>query len=122
MQVLVITFIGKVHHIVILCPHLFCIVIEIIIYFMLCIFLGYELSFCTKELIIYFVSLRYAALAPLYYRGAGVAVIVYDITSPESFTKAQYWVKVLSEDYNSVFCFCLREREGEGCCCSVCYR
>lgn len=37
---------------------------------------------------------RYAALAPLYYRGAAVAVIVYDITSPESFTKAQYWVKV----------------------------
>ncbi|XP_039023585.1 ras-related protein RABF1-like isoform X1 [Hibiscus syriacus] len=36
---------------------------------------------------------RYAALAPLYYRGAGVAVIVYDITSPESFAKAQYWVK-----------------------------
>jgi len=42
-------------------------------------------------LIIYF---RYAALAPLYYRGAAVAVIVYDITSPESFSKAQYWVKV----------------------------
>jgi len=37
---------------------------------------------------------RYAALAPLYYRGAAVAVIVYDITSPESFAKAQYWVKV----------------------------
>ena len=37
---------------------------------------------------------RYSALAPLYYRGAGVAVIVYDITSPESFKKAQYWVKV----------------------------
>uniref|UniRef100_A0A803NA47 Uncharacterized protein n=1 Tax=Chenopodium quinoa TaxID=63459 RepID=A0A803NA47_CHEQI len=36
---------------------------------------------------------RYAALAPLYYRGAAVAVVVYDLTSPESFTKAQYWVK-----------------------------
>ncbi|CAN4126628.1 unnamed protein product [Withania somnifera] len=36
---------------------------------------------------------RYAALAPLYYRGAAVAVVVYDITSPESFAKAQYWVK-----------------------------
>ena len=43
-------------------------------------------------LIMYF---RYAALAPLYYRGAAVAVIVYDITSPESFSKAQYWVKVV---------------------------
>jgi Ras-related protein Rab-5C len=40
---------------------------------------------------------RYAALAPLYYRGAAVAVVVYDITSPESFTKAQYWVKELQK-------------------------
>ena len=49
--------------------------------------------------------LRYSALAPLYYRGAAVAVIVYDITRPESFKKAQYWVKVcfqvvLSYDLN----------------------
>uniref|UniRef100_A0A0D3BXX1 Uncharacterized protein n=1 Tax=Brassica oleracea var. oleracea TaxID=109376 RepID=A0A0D3BXX1_BRAOL len=40
---------------------------------------------------------RYSALAPLYYRGAAVAVIVYDITSPESFKKAQYWVKELQK-------------------------
>ncbi|XP_021717668.1 ras-related protein RABF1-like [Chenopodium quinoa] len=40
---------------------------------------------------------RYAALAPLYYRGAAVAVVVYDLTSPESFTKAQYWVKELQK-------------------------
>lgn len=40
---------------------------------------------------------RYAALAPLYYRGASVAVIVYDITSTESFEKAQYWVKELQK-------------------------
>ncbi|KAK9705882.1 hypothetical protein RND81_07G089300 [Saponaria officinalis] len=40
---------------------------------------------------------RYAALVPLYYRGAAVAVIVYDITSPETFTKAQYWVKELQK-------------------------
>ncbi|XP_027363616.1 ras-related protein RABF1 isoform X8 [Abrus precatorius] len=40
---------------------------------------------------------RYAALAPLYYRGAAVAVIVYDITSPDSFSKAQYWVKELQK-------------------------
>ncbi|XP_073297539.1 ras-related protein RABF1-like isoform X3 [Primulina huaijiensis] len=43
---------------------------------------------------------RYAALAPLYYRGAAVAVVVYDITSPESFTKAQYWVKELQKHGN----------------------
>lgn len=40
---------------------------------------------------------RYAALAPLYYRGAAVAIIAYDITSPESFHKAQYWVKELQK-------------------------
>ncbi|KAK4790548.1 hypothetical protein SAY86_017852 [Trapa natans] len=40
---------------------------------------------------------RYAALAPLYYRGAAVAVVVYDITSSESFDKAQYWVKELQK-------------------------
>nr|GMD32167.1 ras-related protein RABF1 [Ipomoea batatas] len=40
---------------------------------------------------------RYAALAPLYYRGAAVAVIVYDITNPDSFIKAQYWVKELQK-------------------------
>ncbi|KAK6933410.1 Small GTPase [Dillenia turbinata] len=40
---------------------------------------------------------RYAALAPLYYRGAAVAVVVYDIMSPESFNKAQYWVKELQK-------------------------
>ncbi|KAK4430961.1 Ras-related protein RA [Sesamum alatum] len=40
---------------------------------------------------------RYAALAPLYYRGAAVAVVVYDITNPESFAKAQYWVKELQK-------------------------
>uniref|UniRef100_A0A0E0BAZ8 Uncharacterized protein n=1 Tax=Oryza glumipatula TaxID=40148 RepID=A0A0E0BAZ8_9ORYZ len=40
---------------------------------------------------------RYAALAPLYYRGAGAAIVVYDITSSESFNKAQYWVKELQK-------------------------
>ncbi|KAI3874566.1 hypothetical protein MKX03_028575 [Papaver bracteatum] len=40
---------------------------------------------------------RYAALAPLYYRGAAVAVIVYDITNPESFSKACFWVKELQK-------------------------
>jgi len=52
----------------------------------------------TKALIDFCFLLRYAALAPLYYRGAAVAVIVYDITSPETFNKAQYWVKVVCLD------------------------
>ena len=32
---------------------------------------------------------RYASLAPLYYRGAGAAVVVYDITSTASFEKVE---------------------------------
>jgi len=38
---------------------------------------------------------RYHSLAPMYYRGASAAVVVYDITSQASFTKAQSWVKEL---------------------------
>uniref|UniRef100_A0A061SJJ3 Ras-related protein Rab-5C n=1 Tax=Tetraselmis sp. GSL018 TaxID=582737 RepID=A0A061SJJ3_9CHLO len=40
---------------------------------------------------------RYHSLAPMYYRGAAAAVIVYDITSAESFTRAQSWVKELRQ-------------------------
>ena len=40
---------------------------------------------------------RYASLAPLYYRGADAAVVVYDITSPASFEKARFWVKELQK-------------------------
>eukprot|EP01117_Protostelium_nocturnum_P010224 TRINITY_DN3667_c0_g1_i1.p1 TRINITY_DN3667_c0_g1~~TRINITY_DN3667_c0_g1_i1.p1 ORF type:complete len:205 (+),score=53.80 TRINITY_DN3667_c0_g1_i1:151-765(+) len=38
---------------------------------------------------------RYHSLAPMYYRGAQAAVIVYDITNHESFERAQEWVKEL---------------------------
>mmetsp|Transcript_5597 Transcript_5597/g.18958 ORF Transcript_5597/g.18958 Transcript_5597/m.18958 type:complete len:133 (+) Transcript_5597:119-517(+) len=41
---------------------------------------------------------RYASLAPLYYRGASAAVVVYDITSPESLGKASFWVKELRKN------------------------
>jgi len=44
---------------------------------------------------------RYAALAPLYYRGAAAAIVAYDITNPESFKKAQYWVKELQKHGSS---------------------
>lgn len=38
---------------------------------------------------------RYHSLAPMYYRGAQAAVVVYDITSSDSFDRAQSWVKEL---------------------------
>jgi len=40
---------------------------------------------------------RYHALAPMYYRGAHAAIIVYDITSRESLDKAKQWMEELSE-------------------------
>lgn len=38
---------------------------------------------------------RYRSLAPMYYRGAAAAIIVYDITNRESFAGAKSWVKEL---------------------------
>jgi Ras-related protein Rab-5C len=40
---------------------------------------------------------RYRSLAPLYYRGAAAAAVVYDITSTETFAKAKYWVSELQK-------------------------
>lgn len=38
---------------------------------------------------------RYRSLAPMYYRGAAAAIVVYDITNKESFNGAKSWVKEL---------------------------
>ena len=38
---------------------------------------------------------RYHSLAPMYYRGAAAAIIVYDITSQDSMVRAKNWVKEL---------------------------
>ncbi|CAJ0565400.1 unnamed protein product, partial [Mesorhabditis spiculigera] len=38
---------------------------------------------------------RYHSLAPMYYRGAQAAIVVYDITNADSFQKAKNWVKEL---------------------------
>jgi len=38
---------------------------------------------------------RYHSLAPMYYRGAQAAIVVYDITAPESLERAKSWVKEL---------------------------
>lgn len=38
---------------------------------------------------------RYRSLAPMYYRGAAAAVVVFDLTSQESFAGAKSWVKEL---------------------------
>eukprot|EP00116_Pleurobrachia_bachei_P010217 sb/3470479/ len=38
---------------------------------------------------------RYHSLAPMYYRGAQSAIIVYDITNRDTFERAKSWVKEL---------------------------
>jgi len=38
---------------------------------------------------------RYHSLAPMYYRGAQAAIVVYDITNVDTFGKAKNWVKEL---------------------------
>lgn len=41
---------------------------------------------------------RYNSLAPMYYRNANCALIVYDITNPDSFEVAKKWVERLREE------------------------
>lgn len=43
---------------------------------------------------------RFASLAPMYYRNAQAAVVVYDITKPASFLKAKHWVHELTHQAN----------------------
>ncbi|KAL7259914.1 hypothetical protein ACSBR1_005722 [Camellia fascicularis] len=43
---------------------------------------------------------RYYSLAPMYYRGAAAAVVVYDITSMDSFERAKKWVQELHRQEN----------------------
>ncbi|KAK2949654.1 putative Vacuolar protein sorting-associated protein 21 [Blattamonas nauphoetae] len=41
---------------------------------------------------------RYDSLAPIYYKGADAAIIVYDITSQSSLSRAQAWVDQLEKE------------------------
>ncbi|EAY12613.1 small GTP-binding protein, putative [Trichomonas vaginalis G3] len=40
----------------------------------------------------------YRGLAPMYYRSAKIAIIVFDITSAKSFESVSYWIKELTEN------------------------
>ena len=48
---------------------------------------------------------RYKSLAPMYYRGAHVAVIVYDVTNYDSFKGATFWVKELNKNNSKSIIF-----------------
>ncbi|XP_010249764.1 PREDICTED: ras-related protein RHN1-like isoform X1 [Nelumbo nucifera] len=43
---------------------------------------------------------RYHSLTPMYYRGAAAAVVVYDISSVDSFIRAKKWVQELQRQGN----------------------
>ena len=40
---------------------------------------------------------RYRSLAPMYYRNASVAIVIYDITQVSSFEGAKSWIKEISK-------------------------
>ncbi|KAJ4754370.1 Ras-related protein Rab-5A [Rhynchospora pubera] len=44
---------------------------------------------------------RYHSLAPMYYRGAAAAIVVYDISSTDSFARAKKWVEELKRQGNT---------------------
>lgn len=44
---------------------------------------------------------RYRSLASMYYRNAQAAIVVYDITQPESLDKAKYWINELQKQTNN---------------------
>lgn len=50
---------------------------------------------------------RFHSLAPMYYRNAQAAVIVYDVTKPQSFEKAKTWVKELHRQASPGITICL---------------
>merc|ERR1711865_513926 len=42
-------------------------------------------------------SVKYHTLTPMYYRGASAAIVVYDVTSFDSFERAEEWVRELQD-------------------------
>ena len=44
---------------------------------------------------------QYHSLAPMYYRGAAAAIVVYDITSQASYARAKTWVRELQRQGNA---------------------
>jgi Ras-related protein Rab-5C len=44
---------------------------------------------------------RYHSLAPMYYRGASAALVVFDITHPASFERAKKWVGELRQNVSN---------------------
>jgi small GTP-binding protein len=50
---------------------------------------------------------RYHSLAPMYYRGAGAAIVCFDITDRNSYIRAKQWVKELKDQGNETLVIAL---------------
>lgn len=50
---------------------------------------------------------RFMSLAPMYYRGAAAALVVYDMTNPQSLERAKMWVDQLKLSDNPNICIAL---------------
>jgi GTPase SAR1 family protein len=63
--------------------------------------MGYSWTRKVNENVSFFLSnlfcllFRYHSLAPMYYRGAQAAIVVYDITNGDTFSRAKVWIKEL---------------------------
>ena len=53
---------------------------------------------------------RYRALVPLYYRGANIAIIVYDITAKPSFQQAKIWVNRVQKEHPTCKIYLVRNK------------
>lgn len=60
---------------------------------------------------------RYHSLAPMYYRGAAAAVVVYDISSTVPMIQTSYVLFIHSNEFHPLFLKILREYM---CLCNVC--
>lgn len=58
---------------------------------------------------------RYKSLASMYYRGAAAALVVYEITSRESFERAKYWVCWSSRSVCCLSCSFFTNRHRVSC-------
>ncbi|XP_001605175.1 ras-related protein Rab-24 [Nasonia vitripennis] len=57
-------------------------------------------------------SERYQAMAKIYYRGAAAAIVCYDVTNPETFSRAKFWMRELrSVEENCTVYLCATKKD-----------
>ena len=62
---------------------------------------------------------RYHSLAPMYYRGAKAAIVVYDVTDPASYDRAHKWVDELKSSGGSGTVITLVGNKVRCCCVAI---